>query len=176
MRALAAVGGCCSGGAVAGNVRGEGEGEVAKFDFAGEGGVWSDGGCAVVDLRLRAEDVIQAAHGGGAALENVGDPAESDHGPNEQAEIAIEGDQGAERNLAAKKLVAALPENNEERNADECLERGHEHAPSADELNITSYVFPVGLVEAADFGFFLGVGADDADTRKIFLNFGGQRG
>src|SRR5713226_7415310 len=178
MRATA-VGAVALGGAIAGNVSGEGEGEVAKFDFAGDGGVRRDLHEAVVDLRLRAQDVIQAAHGGGAALENVGNPAEGDHGPDQKAEIAVERDQGTEGDLAAKKLMAALPEDDEEGSADERLKRRHEHAPGADELDIAGDVLAIGLVEAADFGFFLGVGADDADAGKIFLDFrgeGGERG
>src|SRR5713226_2254310 len=171
-----AVGAVALGGAIAGNVSGEGESEVAKFDFAGDGGVRRDLHEAVVDLRLRAQDVIQAAHGGGAALENVGDPAEGDHGPDQKAEIAVERDQGTEGDLAAKKLMAALPEDDEEGSADERLKRRHEHAPGADELDIAGDVLAIGLVEAADFGFFLGVGADDADAGKIFLDFCGKTG
>src|SRR6266849_6661720 len=102
-------------GAVARDVGGEGEGEVAEFDFAGDGSVGSGGGVAVVNLRLRAKDVIQAAHRGGAALENVGYPTEGDHGPDQKAEIAIERDEGTEGDLAAKELMSALPENDEER-------------------------------------------------------------
>src|SRR5713226_3420112 len=175
MRATA-VGAVALGGAIAGNVSGEGAGEVAKFDFAGDGGVRRDLHEAVVDLRLRAQDVIQAAHGGGAALENVGDPAEGDHGPDQKAEIAVERDQGTEGDLAAKKLMAALPEDDEEGSADERLKRRHEHAPSADELDVAGDVFAIGLVEAADFGFFLGVSADDADAGKIFLDLCGKSG
>src|SRR6266478_5764328 len=90
-------------GAVPGDGGGICEVQVAEFDFAGDGGVRGDFREAVVDLRLRAKDVIQAAHGSGAALEDVGDPTERNHGPNENAEEGIESDQGAERNLAAEK-------------------------------------------------------------------------
>src|SRR6266446_1355599 len=107
-----------AGGAVAGDGGREGEIKVAKFDFAGDSGVGRDLHEAIVDLRLGVEDVVEAAHGGGATLENVGDPAESDHGPNENAEEGIESDQGAERDLAAKKLMATLPEDNEEGGSD----------------------------------------------------------
>src|SRR6266481_7639449 len=72
--------------------------------------------------------------------------------------------------------MAALPENDEERKADQCLERGHEHAPGADEFDIAGDVLAIGLVEAADFGFFLGVSANDADTGEILLDFGGESG
>src|SRR6266446_5202506 len=72
--------------------------------------------------------------------------------------------------------MAALPEYDEEGKADEGLERRHKHAPGADELDVASHVFAIGLVEATDFGFFLGVGADDADAGKIFLDLGGEGG
>src|ERR1043166_5747369 len=133
---MSPVGSGCGQGAVAGNSGWEGEVESAEFNFAGKGRVGGDGGVAVIDLRLSVENVVQAAHGGGATLKNVGHPAEGDHGPDEQAEVAIEGDQGAERDLATKQLVPALPQNNQERNADKRLERGHEHAPGADELDV----------------------------------------
>ena len=132
-------------------------------------------GGAVVDLRSGAQDVVKAAGGGGAALEDIGYPAQSDHRPDENAEIGVERDQGAERNFAAEELMAALPENDQERRADEGLERGHEHAPGADQLDVARNVFAVGLVEAADFGFFLGIGANDADAGKILLHFRGER-
>src|SRR5712664_3204032 len=118
-------------GAVAGNVGRKGEGEIAKFDLAGDRSIRRNGGAPIVDLRLRAEDVIEATHGGGAALKNVGDPTESNHRPDQQTEKTVESNEGAKRNLAAQQFVAALPEDDQERNTDERLERRHEHAPSA---------------------------------------------
>src|SRR4029077_13224183 len=88
-------------GAVAGNVGRESKGEIAKFDLAGDRSGRGDGGAPVVDLGLRAEDVIEAAHGGGAALKYVGDPTESNHRPNQQPEKAVESNERAKRNLAA---------------------------------------------------------------------------
>ena len=134
-----------------------------------------DGRGAVVDLRLCFENVIEAAHGSGAALKNVGDPTQRNHRPNENAEIAIKGDQCAERNSAGQHEMAALPENDKKRDADHGLERGHEHAPSTDELDVARDVLTIGFIEAVDFGFLLGVSANDADTGEIFLNFGGER-
>src|SRR5260221_5617308 len=72
--------------------------------------------------------------------------------------------------------MAALPEDDEEGGADERLERGHEHAPGANEFDIASDVFAIGLVEAANFGFFLGVSTDDTHAREILLNFSGKSG
>src|SRR5579871_6785346 len=151
-------------GAIAGEIRGIREGEIAEFDFAGDFRLFRNGRVAVVDLRLRVQDVVEAASAGGAALENVGDPAERDHWPNEEAEIGIEGDQSAERNLTAQKLIAALPEHNEEGCADHRLERRHKQAPGANQLDVSRDVLAIRLVEAANLGFFLCVGADDANT------------
>src|SRR6266850_1099177 len=72
--------------------------------------------------------------------------------------------------------MATLPEHDQKGKADERLERWHEHAPSTNEFNIASNVLAVGLVETADFGFFLSVGPDDPDAGEIFLHLGGKRG
>src|SRR6266849_10066021 len=116
MRAVA-IGASGCAGTIARDVRRKSEGEIAKFDFAGDRCVGSDGDVAVVDLRLRAKDVIEAAHGSGAALENVGDPAEGDHGPHQEVEIRKEREEGADGELVAQDLMAALPEKDEKRSA-----------------------------------------------------------
>ncbi len=67
--------------------------------------------------------------------------------------------------------MAALPEYDEEGKADERLQRWHKHAPGADELDVASHVFAIGLVEAADFGFFLGVGTDFAKVAYGHENY-----
>src|SRR6266404_1267731 len=72
--------------------------------------------------------------------------------------------------------MAALPEDDEEGGADERLERGHEHAPGANEFDVAGDVFAIGFVEAANFGFFLGVSTDDTHAREILLNFSGKSG
>src|ERR1700730_14000617 len=72
--------------------------------------------------------------------------------------------------------MSALPEDDEERGADERLERGHEHAPSANQLDVAGDVFAIGLVEASNFGFFLGISTDDAHAREMLLNLSGERG
>src|SRR5713226_4163426 len=89
------------GGAVAGDRGGKCEMEIAEFDFAGDGCVGGDFREAVVDLRLGVQNVVQAAHGGGAALENVGDPAKGDHWPDEEIEVGKESQAPTERNLVA---------------------------------------------------------------------------
>src|SRR5216684_9138143 len=147
-----------------------GKSEMAEFDFAARLGALRDFRVAVIDIRLSREDVVEPAHGSRAALENICDPAEGDHRPNQQGEIAIESNESAERNPAAKELVAALPKHNEKSCADERGKRRHEHAPGADEADVSRDIFEVGFVEAADFGLFLGVSAHDAHAGKIFLD------
>jgi len=46
----------------------------------------------------------------------------------------------------------------------------HEHAPGADEADFREDILAVGFVEGANLGFFLGVGAHNADTGKVFLD------
>ena len=72
--------------------------------------------------------------------------------------------------------MSALPEDDQEARADERLERRHEHAPGANQFDVAIDVFLVGFVEATDFGFFLCIGADDANAGEIFLHFRGERG
>src|ERR1700687_1515983 len=85
------------------------KGEMTEFDFAARLGAFGDFRVAIIDIRFGGEDVLQTAHGSRAALKNICDPTEGNHRPDEQSEIAVEGDESAERNLAAEKLVAALP-------------------------------------------------------------------
>src|SRR5437899_2207394 len=127
------------------------EREMAEFDFAARLGALRNFRLAVIDIGLGGEDVIEPAHGSGAALKNICDPSESDHRPDEQGEVSVEGNQRAEGNLAAEKLMAALPQHDQEGRADERLKGRHEHAPGADELNVARDVFAVGPVKAADF-------------------------
>src|SRR4029077_3367114 len=162
--------------AVPGDSGGICEIQVAKFDSAGNGGVRRDLHEAVVDLGLRAQDVIQAAHGGGATLENVGDPAKRDHRPDEQIQIKEECEERADGKLVAQDLMAALPEKDEKGSTDERLKRRHEHAPSADELDVAGDVFTIGRVEPSYFRAFLSVGADYADSGEVLLDLGGECG
>jgi len=50
---------------------------------------------AIGDLGLLGEDFIDTHHGRGSALEDVDDPSESDHGPDQKAEKTVERDEGA---------------------------------------------------------------------------------
>ena len=51
--------------------RGIGERQVTEFNFSADFAPLPWQGLRVVDLRLRIENVVHAAHGGRAALENV---------------------------------------------------------------------------------------------------------
>ena len=72
--------------------------------------------------------------------------------------------------------MAALPQHDQEGSANERLKRRHKHAPGADEPDVSRDILAVGLVEAADFRFFLRVGAHDAHAGKILLDARGERG
>src|SRR6267378_3472001 len=71
------------------------EREMAEFDFAARLGALRNFRVAVVNIGLGGEDVIEPAHGSRTALKNVGDPSESDHGPDKLREISVEGNQRA---------------------------------------------------------------------------------
>src|SRR6266576_811632 len=166
-------GAICSG---SGKSRRISEREMAEFDFAARLGALRNFRVAVIDIGLGGEDVIEPAHGSGAALKNVGDPSEGDHGPNEQSEVSVKGNQRAKRDLAAEELVAALPQHDQECRADERLKGRHEHAPGANKLDVARNVFAIGPVEAADLRFFLSISANNAHASKIFLDARGERG
>ena len=51
----------------------------------------------VVDRRLRVENVVQPAHGGGAALEDVGHESQRDHGENQLHHEGVKRHELAER-------------------------------------------------------------------------------
>src|SRR5579872_1924 len=169
----------CAGmvlGAVAGEQGWIAEGEIAKFDFAARDFAWGNRREAVVNLRLRIEDVVETTHGSGAALKDIGDPAEGDHGPDELREVSVERDERAERKAPAQEQIAAGPEHDQERNPDQRLKRGHEQAPGANQLDVARDVLAIGFIEAADFRLFLRIRADNANSGEILLNACGQRG
>ena len=62
---------------------GVGKSEVAKLNFAQGGQIFRKRCCTIVDIRFRRQDEVQAAHGSGPALEDIGDPTKRDHGPDE---------------------------------------------------------------------------------------------
>src|SRR4029077_14205651 len=99
--------------AIAGDGGRKREIEIAEFNLAGNDRGGLDLREAIVDLRLRLQNIVEPAHGGSSALENIGDPAEGDHRPSQNAQIGVKGNQSAQRNLPPQKLVAALPEHDE---------------------------------------------------------------
>src|SRR6266851_9166016 len=117
---------------------------MTEFDFAERLSVFRYFRVAIIDIRFGGEDVIQPAHGSSAALKNICDPSQGDHGPDEHGEVAVEGNQRTQGNLAAEELMPALPQDNQKGGADERLKRGHEHAPGADEADISRDILAVG--------------------------------
>src|SRR5205807_10653423 len=89
-----------------------------KFYFSNGYRIFRKSCRAIVDIRLRRQDEIQAAHGSGTSLENIGDPAEGNHGPDQLVQVEEESDERAECNLAAKQLMPPLPED-EQKNLSE---------------------------------------------------------
>lgn len=180
---LAGAGFADDGGGFAGRdgegdvVEGEGiaeaDGDVFERDFAANRGEGS-GGSGGLDGGGRVEDFADALEAGGAALGEVDDPAEGDHGPDEHAHVGLEHDEGAERDFAGVETPAAGPHDEEEGEADEGLEQGVEDAGIAGEAEIGADVILIESFEFAELGLFLRVGADDADAVEVFLNAAGD--
>src|SRR5439155_3464907 len=138
------------------------KGEITEFDFAARLGALQDFRVAIIDTGLGRKNVIQPAHGSRATLKNICHPSKGNHGPDEHGEVSVESNQRPQGNLAAEELMAALPEHDQKGCANERLKRRHKHAPGADEADVSRDVLAVGPVKAADFCFFLRVGAHEA--------------
>ena len=95
MRAVA-VGLAAAVGSGAGERRRISKSEIAELDFSARRFTRGNFGVAIVNLRLRREDIVQASHGRRAALKNIGDPTKRDHRPDQEREIAIERNQTAQ--------------------------------------------------------------------------------
>ncbi len=132
-------------------------------------------GC-VIDRRFGVQDVIEPAHGGGAALEDVGDETQRDHGEDQLDHVGIKSHEFAERDLPEDHLPAAEPQHQDEGHADQRRQCRHEHAPRGDQLEIARDVFAIGRVKGAHLRLFLSVGANNAHAGQIFLSFCGKRG
>src|SRR5581483_6149008 len=136
----------CAGmvlGAVAGEQGWIAEGEIAKFDFAARDFARGNRREAVVNLRLRIEDVVETTHGRGAALKDIGDPAEGDHGPDELREVSVERAERAEGEGAGQEQIGAGAEHNDGRNPEQRLKGGHEQAPGVDQLDVARDVLAI---------------------------------
>ena len=69
------------------------------------------------------EKLVDADDGGGAALEEVDDPADGDHGPGELDHVDVEGGEVADGDAVGDDLVAADEEGDHEREAEDEFER-----------------------------------------------------
>src|SRR5579862_4736022 len=101
-----------------GESRGVRKREMAKFNFTSGLFIGRHFCAAIVNLRFSGENVIETAHGSGAALKNIGDPAESNHRTHENGKVPVKRDERPKGNLPAQKLMAALPEHDEKGRAD----------------------------------------------------------
>ena len=64
---------------------GIGEGEIAEFDLAANLTAVERTRLSVVDGSLGMEDIVQPAHGRGAAFENIGHPTQGNHRESQQS-------------------------------------------------------------------------------------------
>ena len=114
--------------------------------------------------------------GGGAALEEVDDPADGDHGPGELHHVDVEGGEVADGDAVRDDLAATDPEDDDDGGAEHEFERRPEHGHEADEAEAAADVFLVGGLEGGDLGLFLGEGADEAGAGEVLLGLGGDVG
>ena len=122
------------------------------------------------------QEFVDADDGGGAALEEVDDPAYGDHGPGELDHVDEEGGELAGGDAVSYGLVASDEEGDHEGEAEDELERGPEHGHEADEVEAALDVLLVGGLEGFDFGLFLCEGTDEAGSGEVFLGLGGDVG
>ena len=62
---------------------------------------------AVIDLRLLHQNLVDASHRRGAALENINHPAQGDHGPCELHHVGIKCDEITNRHAAQQYLASS---------------------------------------------------------------------
>src|SRR5437868_14342189 len=94
------------------------------LDFVGFGGGFG----SVYDFRLLGENLVNARHGGGAALKDVDHPSECDHGPSQLHHVGVEGDELADVHVSLEHLATAQPQHEHDCEAEHGLERRPEHA------------------------------------------------
>ena len=109
--------------------------EVAELDLAVQDGIGGNGGIggAVVDGRLGLEQLVDALYRGGAALEDVDDPADGDDWPDEHDHVGAEGDELADVDAVGDDEVPAGQQGDDHGDAEDELERRPEHAHELDE-------------------------------------------
>ena len=130
----------------------------------------------VGDVGLLLEEFVDADDGGGAALEEVDDPADGDDGPDELDHVDVEAGELADGDLVLDDFVSSDEQRDHQREAEDELERGPEHGHEADEVEAAADVLLVGGLEGGDLGFFLGEGADEARAGEVLLGLGGDVG
>jgi len=81
---------------------------MAEFDFRQEAWCLRGFRAVIVNIWLGGQDVTQAAHGGGAALKNIGDPAEGDHRQTSNVRYPLKAMRAPREIWPRKKLMAAL--------------------------------------------------------------------
>ena len=82
------------------------------------------------------QDLVDAAQRRRAALHQVHHPAQRDHRPDQHSHVGVEHHEAAERDVAGKQPVAAHPQHDQEREADQRLQQRHEHAGDAREREV----------------------------------------
>ncbi len=139
-------------------------------------GVGGDEGGVVGDVGLLLEEFVDADYGGGAALEEVDDPADGDEGEDELHHVDAECGELAGGDAVLDDQMSADQEGDHGGEAEEELEGGPEHGHEADEVEGAADVLEVGGLEGGDFGVFLGEGADEAGAGEVLLGLGGDVG
>src|ERR1700734_2543157 len=109
--------------------------------------------CGVVgDVGLLLEEFVDADYGGGAALEEVDDPAYGDDGPDELDHVDVEAGELADGDLVLDDFVSSDEERDHQRETQDELQRGPEHGHEADEVKASAEVLLVGEFEGGDLG------------------------
>ena len=136
---------------------------------------WAQAG-VVGDGGLLLQQFVDADDGGGAALEEVDDPADGDHGPDELDHVDVEGGEVADGDAVRDDLMAADQQRDHQAEAEHEFERGPEHGHQPDQVQRAADVLLVGGLEGGDLGVFLREGADQARAGEVLLRLGGDVG
>ena len=147
--------------------------QIAELDLAADlGGRAGCGHASVGDLGLFGQHVLDAAHGRGAALEDVDDPAQRDDRPGELHHVGVEGHEAADRDAMQQDFAAADPQHDHDGDAEQGFQRRPQHAHQAHQLQTARDVFGVLALEALDLRLLLHVGANQPRSGKVLLRLG----
>ena len=122
------------------------------------------------------EELLDAGDGGGAALEEVHDPADGDDGPGEHHQVGHEGGEVADGDAVGDDLAASDVEHDDHGEAEDDFESRPEHAHELNEAEAATDVLPIGRLEGVDLGLFLGEGANEAGGGEVLLGLRGDVG